>query len=401
MPDGRADLSNDRSHNTATNHAGVVATSMLVTVSSVYPAFLAGALGDELRAAVSIGNRFFGLVVGSFFFGAMLGSAGLGRIGEQLGARRMIIAGVGTSGLVCAVIASFVRSGAGLVVALVIAGVANSGSQTAVNKLLGQAIAPGRLGIAMAIKQSGMPAASMLGGLAVPAIALTVGWQWGYAAAAVVAATTILATMRFAPAEPAAIKTKPAAELVSTRETLIWAATAAAFSAAGAGTLGNWVTSSATDAGWSSGAAGLILSFGAISGITMRLLMGAAADRQPRMVPVRVAAAFLLVGSLGAVVLGIRAEWAQVVGAFVAFGAGWAWPALFNYGIVRTNVNAASTATGITQTGTYVGVFSGPVVMGLLVDQWGYGVGWLTIGTSMAIGSAIMWMIGPRFMPPS
>lgn len=240
----------------------------------------------------------------------------------------------------------------------------------------------------------------MLGGLAVPAIALTVGWQWGYVAAAVLAAFALIAALRFAPTE-AALETRGTAptELVSSRSVLLMAAVAAGFAAAGAGTLGNWVTSSATDAGWSSGAAGLILSLGALSGISMRLMMGAAADRRPDMVPVRVAAAFLAVGSIGAAILGVRAEWAQIVGALVAFGCGWAWPALFNYGIVRTNPGAASTATGITQTGVYVGVFSGPVVMGLLVDTWGYGAGWSTIAVSMAIGAVIMWTVGPNFQP--
>lgn len=384
------------------NQIGVVTTSVLTTICSVYPAFLAGALGDELRDAVSIGDRFFGVVVGSFFFGAMLGSAVLGRLGERIGARRMIVCSVGTTGVVCLVIAAFVRSGPALVAALIVAGIANSASQTAANKLLGQSVDPSRLGIAIAIKQSGMPGASMLGGLAVPIIALTIGWQWGYVAAAVLALAAMTAALRFAPVEPSvgrnvSSRVGPA----SPRRLLITAATAAGFAAAGAGTLGNWITSSATDAGWSSGIAGLILSLGAISGITARLIMGMTADRRPGMDPLKVAARFLALGSIGAAVLGFRSEWAQVVGAVVAFGAGWAWPALFNYGIVRANANSASAATGITQTGTYVGVFSGPIVMGLLVDRWGYQVGWVVIASSMAVGAVMMGRVAAGFMPVS
>lgn len=90
-----------------------------------------------------------------------------------------------------------------------------------------------------------------------------------------------------------------------------------------------------------------------------------------------------------------------MVGAVVAFGAGWAWPALFNYGIVRANANSASAATGITQTGTYVGVFSGPIVMGLLVDRWGYQVGWVVIASSMAVGAVMMGRVAAGFMPVS
>lgn len=377
---------------------GVVATSVLTTVSSVYPAFLAGALGDELRDEIGVGDRLFGLIVGAFFFGAMVGSAALGRVGERVGARRMIVVAAGTTAATCLVIAVAVRSGEALVVALVIAGIANSAGQTAANKLLGQSVEPGRLGLAMAIKQSGMPGASMLGGLAVPIIALTIGWQWGYVAAAVLATAAMTAALRFAPSE-ALLEGRGirSGALTSPRRTLRIAALAAALAAAGAGTIGNWITSSATDAGMSRGTAGLLLSAGSIAGIVVRLAMGAFIDRRPSMPPLRIGAAFLAFGSIGVAVLGIRAEWAQIAAAFVAFGAGWAWPALYNYGIVRTNKQAASTATGITQTGVYIGVFSGPVVMGLLVDRWGYGVGWATIAGSMALGSVVMAFISTEF----
>jgi len=375
-----------------------VATSVLTTVSSVYPAFLAGALGDELRDEIGVGDRLFGLIVGAFFFGAMVGSAALGRIGERVGARRMIVVAAATTATTCLVIAAFIRTGEALLVALVIAGVANSAGQTAANKLLGQSVEPGRLGLAMAIKQSGMPGASMLGGLAVPIIALTIGWQWGYVAAAVLAAAALTAALRYAPSEQVLeVRGITSGSLTSSRRTLRVAAVAAGLAAAGAGTIGNWITSSATDAGISRGSAGLLLSAGSIAGIVVRLCMGAFIDRRPSLPPLRIGAAFLAFGSIGVAVLGIRAEWAQVSAAFVAFGAGWAWPALYNYGIVRTNKAAASTATGITQTGVYIGVFSGPVIMGLLVDRWGYGTGWMTIAVSMALGSIVMAMISPEF----
>ena len=62
------------------------------------------------------------------------------------------------------------HSFAWLVASLAVAGLCNAGCQTAVNLALARAGLP-RLGLAIAIKQSGMPAAAMLSGLAVPAIA--------------------------------------------------------------------------------------------------------------------------------------------------------------------------------------------------------------------------------------
>ncbi|MEM7337820.1 MAG: MFS transporter [Actinomycetota bacterium] len=388
---------------------GVLAASILTTVSSVYPAFLAGALGPELRADVGMTERFFGLVVGGFFAGSAIGSVRLGRLGERLGARRMITASLVTTALVSAVIAAAVRSGPALVAAMVVAGLANSSGQTAANKLLSQSIAPDRLGVAMAIKQSGMPAAVLLGGLAVPAIALTVGWPWAYVAAAALALIGLAVVRTYAPTEPGHAGTaaaSTAALVVSRPRTLLLAAVAAGFSSAAAGTLGNWFTNSATGAGWTTGAAGLLLSVGAIAGITSRLLLGRQADRRAatRDDPVpamRTAAGYLAFGAIGALLLAPRVVPTHAVAAIVAFAAGWSWPALFNYAVVRTNPDGAAQATGVTQTGVYIGVFTGPILMGLLVESWGYELGWTVIATSMLVGATIMWRIAPEFTGPT
>jgi len=192
--------------------------SILTTVSSVYPAFLAGALGPELRASIDLSEGFFGFVIGAFFAGSALGSVGLGRLGERLGARRMLSLSLLTTATVTALVAGLVRSGLFLVAALAVAGFANSGSQTAVNKLLSQSIDPKRLGFAMAVKQSGMPGATLLGGLAVPAIALTVGWPYAYAAASCLAVTALFVVLRFAPDDgPGTASTAPTATAPSTR----------------------------------------------------------------------------------------------------------------------------------------------------------------------------------------
>lgn len=381
-----------------TGNTGVLLASVLTTVSSVYPAFLAGALGVELRDAFDMTERFFGFVIASFFLGSALGSTTLGRVGERLGARRMITLSLLTSATVTALIAGFVRVGPLLLVALFVAGLANSSGQTAANKLLSQSIDPARLGFAMAVKQSGMPGASLLGGLAVPFIALTVGWQWAYVFASLLALFSLRIVLRYAPDDGPKPSTSTSApsQLVSSRSTLILAAASSGFASAAAGTLGNWMTSSAVDAGWSTGAAGLLLSLGAVSGITVRMVLGWQADYSTRL-PMRTAATSLAIGVAGVAMLAPRIQWTHAVAVVLAFGAGWGWPALFNYAIVRTNPLAASEATGITQTGVYVGVFTGPIVFGLMVENVSYAAGWLVIGCSMLVGAAIMWHIAPRF----
>ena len=74
----------------------------------------------------------------------------------------------------------------------------------------------------------------------------------------------------------------------------------------------------------------------------------------------------------------------HLLGAFVAFGSGWAWPGLFNLAVVRLNPGAPAAATGITQTGVYIGALSGPVLFGIVVDRFGYSLAWTLAGLSLA-----------------
>jgi MFS family permease len=84
-----------------------------------------------------------------------------------------------------------------------------------------------------------------------------------------------------------------------------------------------------------------------------------------------------------------------VPGALLAFGAGWGWPGLFNFAVVKTNPNAPAAATGITQTGASGGAALGPLVFGLVVEAASYDVAWLVSG-AIALVALVAILIGRR-----
>ena len=69
--------------------------------------------------------------------------------------------------------------------------------------------------------------------------------------------------------------------------------------------------------------------------------------------------------------------WAYVVAGPVGFCTAWAWPGLFNLAIVRANPSSPAAATGITQTGTYIGAVSGPLLFGVIAGRSSYTTAWL------------------------
>ena len=66
-------------------------------------------------------------------------------------------------------------------------GLANAASHPATNLSLAGEVPAGRQGLSFGVKQSAIPAATLLAGLAVPSIALTFGWRWAFAGGAALA----------------------------------------------------------------------------------------------------------------------------------------------------------------------------------------------------------------------
>ena len=142
--------------------------------------------------------------------------------------------------------------------------------------------------------------------------------------------------------------------------------------------------------------AGLLLSLGAASGIALRVFAGSKLDAMTRR-PFLIAGLMVLVGAAGATLMSIRVPWLHIVATLVAFAGGWVWPVFTNYGIVRTNAEAAGAVTGITQSGVYIGVFTAPLVTGWLIETRGYSTMWFAVATSLTVGSALALSVRHRF----
>lgn len=369
--------------------------AVVATVSSTFPAFLTGAQAVQISAEFGVGEATYGWGLGGYFLGASCGSVVLGRLAQRIGPRRQIVLAATSIALAQLFIGLRAQTFGQLVAAVVLCGVANAGNQTAVNLALTQARIT-RLGLAMAVKQSGMPAASLLGGLMVPVLALTVGWRWAYVLGAVMAvlAGTYIARV----VSPITVESGlPAtSKRQSTFPVLVAASVSGGMLAFGAGALNGWLVSSGVNAGLSEALAGLLLSVGAAAGITMRLVFGFRLDHLKRG-PFRAAGMILPLGVVGVAALSLRSPTAHVLATLLAFVGGWTWPVFTNFGIVRANPGAAASATGITQMGVYLGVFSAPLVTGMLIEQYGYRLMWSVVAAIMAVGTALTLALGNRF----
>ena len=114
-------------------------------------------MADEFR--VSAGE--YGWAMGTYFLSATAVSILGGRLVQRIGPRRQLIGCLVVTILAQTTIAAWVESFGAMIALLAVCGSVNALNQTAVNLALTRARLP-RLGLAIALKQSGMPSAAMV-----------------------------------------------------------------------------------------------------------------------------------------------------------------------------------------------------------------------------------------------
>lgn len=366
---------------------------LLLPTAGTLPVFLLGGLSVQVQDDLGFGASGLGAGVAAFFGTSAAGSAAAGRLVQRVGAHRAMVAAGVASMLALLGLAATARSLPALLAWLAVGGLCNALAQPSVNLVLASRVPVSRQGLAFAVKQSAIPAATLLGGLAVPALALTVGWRWAYVAGAGLAVVAILLIPREG-AGPSRAGPRPAVPVP--RGPLLILAGAGGMGAAAGNAVGSFLVSSAVHIGISESRAGLLLASSAAVVLAVRVTMGMLADRRGRGF-FEMASGLLLVGTVGYLLLGSGTVAVFVVGAVVAAGAGWGWPGVFNLAVVDYDRRAAAVATGITQTGVYLGAVVGPVVFGPIVEHSSFGTGWL-VSAGFCLAGAVTVQVGRRHL---
>ena len=371
---------------------------MLLAVSvatiGVLPSFLTGGLAVQIRDELGFGASALGLAVALFFVVSSLSSALAGRVVERVGSHAAMRSSSIVGALTLLAVAIFAGSWWGLVACLILGGMGNAIAQPATNLMLTREVPSGRQGLAFGIKQAAIPVATLLAGLAVPVLAVTVGWRWAFAGAALIALTVSLLVPREGDGAPSRVKETRAGD--APLAPLILLAVGIGLGSTAATPLGAFVVSSAVSVGIEVGAAGLLLALGSGVGIVVRVVAGHLADSMSSG-RLRLVAAMLVLGTAGFAMLASGSPGLFVVGVVLAFGAGWGWPGLFNFAIVKSNPKAPAAATGITQTGASGGAALGPLLFGYTVEATSFGTAWL--GTAaVALLSAVAILAGRRML---
>ncbi|WP_323959503.1 MFS transporter [Arthrobacter sp. JZ12] len=370
-----------------------------VTTTGVLPAFLLGALAVQIRDDLDLGPAQMGIAAAILFAVSGTLARPLGGVVQRMGAGRGMV--------LSAALATVALAGAGaaptfpvLVAALFIGGLANATAQPSANLGISRSIGSNRLGLAFGVKQSSIPAASLLGGLAVPGIALVLGWRYAFFAGAVLALCLAGWALLRGQAQGTTTAVGEARDRGTPRGGLVVLTIGAGLAAAAATSLGVFLVDSMVQAGIAPGTAGLIFAGAAVLGLGIRILLGTLMDRMPTRSPYVLMANLLVAGVVGYLLLSVGTPALMVAGTLLAYSAGWTWPGLLHFAVVRDNRLAAASATGVVQTGLSLGAAGGPLLFGLLVSATSYSTAWVVAGV-VALAAALTFRIARRMIRKS
>ena len=349
----------------------------------------------------------FGILVADYFLFAATFSFSLKFLADRRDPLKVMSYGVAISSFGSIMIA--VASGRYVLflVWLSICGLAAGIIQPATNAFLSREIHQNKQGIAFGIKQSGTPASTLLGGLALPLVALTIGWQFSYVCAfclGVACLTLLLIKLYRKRINTTDIVSKEAqtsssAIRIKTRMTGLTLITFGIGLGSGtANTYGAFFVSTNIKAGFNPKLIGYLFAISSVLNLITRVILGNFADRNkdgkfPSVLNWVVIMFFI--GSFGYLFQLVHNIIFVTVGSLLAAILGWGWPGLTNLAIVRRFPTLAHRATGISQAGVFLGAMAGPIIFGAVDSNISTNVAW-TVNFMFAILAAVTIAFGKK-----
>ncbi|GAA3013081.1 MFS transporter [Streptosporangium longisporum] len=369
---------------------GIVAAALTATVT-VMPGFTVGALAPAIASELHLSRSALGLAMSAFYAATALGSP----VAKRLAARLPVPAVLALAALAAAAVmaaASRATGVATLTAVLVAGGLSNGLVQPAAGRLIAARVPAHRRSLAAGTVGAALGAGTLVPGLLVAMVLQEHGWRTAMLLAALVALVPVaLAPLARVPAAPPPGRagTGGAGGPRGTGRVLVLWALAAALSATGNNAVASYFVQLGTSSGLAVAVTGNLLSLSALAAIVVRLAAGALTDRAPRHNPA-VIAAMMLTGGLGLALVAIGTPVTFVLGAALAFSAGWGWTGLLLATTLRLVPDRAENAGHTVQVGIYAGAAVAPFAFGALSDALGFAGAASIAGAAAVAGAASM-----------
>lgn len=368
---------------------GVTAAALTATVT-VMPGFTVGALAPAIEADLHVSRTSVGLTISAFYAATAVGSPIAKRVAARLPAPVVLaVAAVAA----CAVMITVARVDdlTAMTAALVAGGLSNGLVQPAAGRLIAARVPARRRSLAAGAVGAAMGAATLVPGLLVAVVVPACGWRPAMVIAGLTALIPVaLAPLARVPPGPPPVRAGGSAPAGRTGAVLVLWASAAALSATGNNAVATYFVQLGDHSGLPAAVTGNLLSLSALLAIAVRLCAGALTDRAPRRNPA-VITAMMLAGGLGLALIATGTPVTFVLGAALAFSAGWGWTGLLLAATLRLVAHQAAENAGHTvQVGIYTGAAVAPSAFAALSSAFGFAGAAFVAATAALAGATAM-----------
>ncbi|WNV74193.1 MFS transporter [Geodermatophilus sp. DSM 44513] len=377
--------------------ARAATAAVTVTTAGVLPAYLVGVLWVQVSADLDVGPSLLGLLVAAFFGTSAVSALSAGTLVRRLGTVVVVRLASGTAAAAMLLVALATPDVGVVVAALVLAGWGNGIGQPASNDLIACSVSSGRQGLAYGLKQAAIPLSTLLAGVAVPLVAIPLGWRTAFGLGAGLALLVALSVPSARRLGTAGSSSAPSEAAGPFRRAPLYVLTVGLMLGAATGNaLGAFSVSTAVAGGIDPATAGVLAAVASGVGAVARVVVGWLADRI-RTRWLLVVAAQMSLGGLSYALLGTGVEALIVVGAVLGYCTGWAWAGLSTYAVTRMHHGMAARATSITQGGMGLGAALGPLAFGAVVSAGSYTLAWSATAALAVLGGLVI-VLGRRLL---
>lgn len=369
------------------------------------PLFMVGGLAVQIRSELGFSESALGAAVTvGFVIGAISAPFG-GRLADRTGPKTALYMGSSLSAISLIGLGVFANSWGLLVVFLAVAGLAIAITDPGLAILVKSSVSSDKHGLAFGLKEASIPAATLTAGAAVPAIALTVGWRWGFAVGAIPLLLVLSLISRIELTKDPDYETSSEATIAGRSSkppgrAILLTAVAASLGTAAASGVGVFLTESAVAMGIEPGTAGILLAGGSVAGIITRISTGVSADRTGG-AQFRLIALMLAVGGVAIALGGTGNDALLVVGTIGAFTGGWGWTGLYFLSLIKASPSNPGAVSGIGTSGLGVGNAVGPLLFGITAESMSFRAAWLGAGVVAIVAAVVMLMARARMDLPA
>ncbi|NKX55573.1 MFS transporter [Arthrobacter mobilis] len=373
-----------------------VTFAVFVTVLTNMPVFLAGALATEIAAKIHAPIYGIGTAIGVYWTAAALASACTSPINrilteKQMGVAALVLAVCSLAGSAC-----WIPSWPWLIFWAGAGGIGNGLGHPSSNHQLSINVPSPWHGLAFGLKQAAVPLAGLAAGASIPLVALPLGWRFAFALMALLGVLVLIPATLVRAVSSMAATHRPIRRMdPHCRRLLVLMAVMTMFAAGSASSAVAFSVTGALERGIGTGLAGMLLALGSASGAATRVMAGWVVDKGG-LLPLPIIRMAIIACAGGLILMAMPSDWSYLAGILLASGIGWGWPGLVHLFVSQVAPHATAGATGIVQTGSYIGSAVGPVLAGLIFSFGNPTTAWVMLATGAAIAAAISIPLGRR-----